>query len=330
MPDKDASARTVSAPRPGGLAFWRALSPEMRGICLMCFSTLCFSTMHVLIRHTSLTTELHSFQIAFFRNVFGVIVFLPVLLSQGTAFLRTERLGLHAFRSLFNIAAMLMFFYALSITEVGHVTALGFSAPIFAAVLSVAVLGERFRLRRWTAIGIGLIGMLVIVRPGIIPLEQGPLLVLASAFMWAVVLTIIKIMSRTESSLTIVAYMNIFLALYALGPAIWVWVWPVWQGWALMVAIAIFGTVAQITISQALKETEQTLIMPFDFLRLIWVAIMGYLAFGEVPDTFVWIGGAIIFASGLYLAWRERAVRRRRGTPAAPTVPEPPRTTPYP
>ncbi|MEM7059574.1 MAG: DMT family transporter [Pseudomonadota bacterium] len=289
---------------------WRNQSPEIRGIIFMCISTLCFSVMHVIIRYTSVNTDLHSYQIAFFRNVFGFFVFLPLLVTQGAGFLKTQRLGLHAFRSLFNIGAMLIFFYALSITEVAHVTALGFSAPIFAAVLSVVFLGERFRARRWLAIGFGILGMLVIARPGYIPIELGTVLVIVSAFFWAIVLTIIKVMSRTESSLTIVAYMNIFLAIYALGPAIWVWVWPTWEGWLLMIAIAIAGTCAQICVSQSLKEAEQTLVMPFDFLRLIWVAIIGYWVFGEIPDEFIWAGGAIIFASGVYLAYRERAVRR--------------------
>ena len=289
---------------------WQKQSPEMRGILLMCVSTFCFAVMHVFIRYTSVNTDLHSFQIAFFRNVFGFFVFLPLIVSQGVGFLQTKRLGMHAFRSLFNIGAMLMFFYALSITEVAHVTALGFSAPIFAAVLSVVFLGERFRARRWLAIGFGVLGMLVIVRPGYIPIELGTILVIASALCWAIVLTIIKVMSRTETSLTIVAYMNIFLALYALGPALYVWVWPGLDGWLLMIAIAIFGTVAQLCVSQSLKETEQTLVMPFDFLRLIWVAIIGFWVFGEIPDRFIWLGGAIIFASGFYLAYRERAVRR--------------------
>ena len=289
---------------------WGKLSPEIRGILFMCISTLCFSIMHVIIRYTSTTTDLHSFQIAFFRNVFGFLVFLPIILSQGTGFLKTQRLGLHGVRSLFNIGAMLMFFYALSITEVAHVTALGFSAPIFAGILSVIFLGERFRARRWMAIGFGVIGMLVIVRPGLIPVGLGPILVICSAFLWAVVLTIIKVMSRTESSLTIVAYMNIFLAIYAFGPAVYVWTWPTMEGWLLMATIAVFGTLAQISISQSLRDTEQTLVMPFDFLRLIWVAIIGFWVFGEVPDKFIWAGGAIIFASGVYLAYRERQVRR--------------------
>ena len=290
--------------------YWKALTPEIRGILLMCLSTACFAVMHTIIRYASTNTDLHSFQLAFFRNVFGFLIFVPILLTSGAGFLKTKRLGFHAVRSLFNIAAMLCFFYALSITELAHVTALGFSAPIFAGILSVFVLGERFRLRRWIAVLCGFVGMLVIVRPGIIPLGLGPLLVIISTLMWATVLTMIKIMSKTESSLTIVAYMNIFLALYALGPALWVWVWPSWEGWGLMVAIALFGTVAQICVSSALHETDQTVIMPFDFLRLIWVAFLGFVIFGEIPDKFIWIGGAIICASGVYMAYRERQAKQ--------------------
>ena len=292
--------------------YWKALSPEMRGILLMVVSTACFATTHTIIRYASTHTEVHSFQLAFFRNVFGFLIFVPILLTQGAGFLKTNRLGLHGLRSLFNIGAMLCFFYALSITELAHVTALGFSAPIFAGILSVVVLGERFRARRWIAVACGFVGMLVIVRPGIIPLGLGPILVIISTLLWATVLTMIKIMSRTESSLTIVAYMNIFLAIYALGPALWVWTWPTAMGWGLMVAIALFGTVAQICVSAALHETDQTVIMPFDFLRLIWVAILGFAAFGEIPDKFIWIGGAIICASGVYMAYRERQSSKAR------------------
>ena len=288
--------------------FWRAAGPELRGILLMCVSTLGFAVMHTLIRYAS--AELHPIQIAFFRNVFGFLVFLPVLAQGGIGFLRTKRIGLHAFRGLLNIGAMLMFFYALSIVEVARATALAFSAPIFAGILSVVFLGERFRMHRWGAIVAGFVGMLAILRPGLIPLELGPVLVVVSSLVWATVMIIIKVMSRTESSLAIVAYMNIFLAVYSVVPAIFVWQWPSVEGWALMAAIGITGTLGQLGLSQALAETDPTVVMPFDFLRLIWVAGLGFWIFGEIPDLFVWIGGTIIFASGFYLAWRENSTRR--------------------
>ncbi len=275
---------------------------------MMCISTLGFAVMHIIIRHAS--NELHPMLIAFFRNFFGVIVFLPILMTHGVGFLKTERLALHGIRGVLNIAAMFMFFYALSLIDVAHITALAFSAPIFAGALSVIVLGEKFHLRRWVAIGVGFVGVLVILRPGFIPIDLGSMLVLGAAVLWAVVMIIIKVMSRTESSMTIVAYMNIFLAIYSVGPAIWFWQWPSLEGWLLMVAVGVCGTLAQMALSQSLKETEPTLVMPFDFLRLIWVTILGAWIFGELPDKFVWIGGTIVFAAGLYLAYRENQHRK--------------------
>lgn len=289
---------------------WRGAGPEMRGIILMCSATFGFAIMHVLIRHAS--AELHPVQIAFFRNFFGFLCFLPLLMRSGVGFLRTGRLGLHAIRGVLNIGAMFMFFYALSVVEVARVTALAFSAPVFAGILSVVFMGERFRWHRWGAILAGFAGMLIVLRPGVIPLELGPVLVIGSSFLWAICMIIIKAMSRTESSLTIVAYMNIFLALFSVVPAIWVWDWPTAMGWWLMVAIGLTGTFGQLGLSQALAETDPTVVMPFDFLRLIWVSALGFWFFGEVPDLYVWIGGAVIFAAGFYLAWREGAKRRDR------------------
>ncbi len=293
----------------GYAAAWTQLSPELRGIILMCLSSTGFALMHVMIRHA--TTEIHAMQIAFFRNFLGFIVFLPIIMTRGAGFLRTKRLRLHGLRGIVNIGAMLMFFYALSIAPVAHVTALGFSAPIFAGILSVLFLGERIRLRRWSAIFFGFIGVIVILRPGAIPIDLGSVLVLSSAFLWAVTLMIIKVMSRTESSLTIAAYMNIFLSVLSLGPAIWFWTWPSAEGWMWLALIAVTGTLAQIAVSQSLKEAEPTAVMPYDFLRLVWVAILGAWIFGEIPDVWTWVGAAIVFVSGCYLAYRESVARKR-------------------
>ncbi|MEM9062689.1 MAG: DMT family transporter [Pseudomonadota bacterium] len=289
-------------------ALWLRTSPELRGIILMSLSTVGFALMHTAIRYASF--EMSPFQIAFFRNAFGIVIFAPIIIRNGVGFMRTKRLGAHAGRSVLNICAMFLYFNALAVTEVAHVTALSFSAPIFASILAVIVLGERFRIRRWLAIAIGFLGMLLIIRPGYIPIEAGPVMVILSTMFWAVVLTITKILSRTESSLTIVAYMNIFLALYSLPPALWFWTWPTVEGWLVLILIGITGTIAQLCVTQSLRETEPTVVMPFDFLKLIWATLLGLWVFGEVPDSFVWIGGSVIFASSLYLAWREAQLRK--------------------
>ena len=270
----------------------------------MCLSTVAFSIMHGLVRFVS--EVLPPFQIAFFRNVFGLAFLLPLLMRSRFAILRTKQIGLHALRGVINMAAMLMFFTALSISPIAKVTALGFTAPIFMAILAVLVLGERFRIYRWSAIFLGFIGMLIILRPGLVAIDTGALLVTGSAALWAVAMIIIKIQSRTESSLTIVAYMGIFLGVFSIAPALWVWQPFGLKTLGLMVLIGLFGSIAQMAISQSLKETDPTALMPFDFLKLIWTAMIGAWFFAEIPDIYTWIGATVIFLSGLFIAFRER------------------------
>ena len=295
-------------------AFWAAQTGVTRGIVLMLLSTLGFSSMHVMIRH--LSGALDPIQIAFFRNFFGLVVFLPWFLRHGLAPLRTHQFKLHALRAGLNVCAMFAYFSALGMTPLARVTALGFTAPLFAALLSVFVLGEVFRLRRWTATLCGFLGTLVILRPGFAEIDLGSLLTLVSALLWACTLIVIKVLTRTDSAITITSYMNILLTLLSLGPALLVWRTPEGAQWFWLLAIGVIGTLAQVAITQSLKEADTGVVMPFDFLKLIWVAIMGYLFFGETPGLFLWLGGAIVFASATYIAVREsRLARERRGQP---------------
>ncbi len=296
-------------------AWWEDVPPTLRGIIYMSASTVGFAVMHTMIRYVS--AELHPFQIAFFRNFFGILVFVPMLMRHGFEPFKTRRLPLHALRGVLNMVAMFAFFYALSITPIARVTALGFSAPIFTAVLSVVILGERFRLHRWSAILLGFIGTLVILRPGIIPLDLGSFLVLSSALLWGVTMIVIKVLSRTDSAMTITSYMNVLLAVLAFGPALWVWRTPQLETWGWLVAIGICGTLAQVALTQALKAGETTVVLPFDFLKLIWVSILGFWLFGEVADLWTWVGAAIIISSAFYMAHRERIVNRSSPSPSA-------------
>lgn len=308
MPEPDPHPEAPAPARPGLRGRWAAQSPVMRGVALMCLSTVAFACMHVTIREVS--RELEVFQIVFFRNLFGLAFLIPVILGSGLIQMRSRRPGLHALRGLINFGAMLMFFTAVTITPLAKVTALSFTAPIFTAMLSVLVLGERFRLRRWAAIAAGFLGVLLVLRPGLSVVETGALLALFASALWAVAMILIKIMSRTESSVAIVAWMGIYLSLFSLGPAIWVWEDPSPRAWGLLLVIGLAGSLAQVTLSQSLKETDPTAVLPFDFLKLIWTALLAAWLFGEVPDLFTWIGAGVIFASGLYIAYRERSAGR--------------------
>ncbi|MFK7751332.1 MAG: DMT family transporter [Sedimentitalea sp.] len=291
-------------------AQWQGQTPVMRGAVMMVASTVAFAVMHASVRIVS--DELEAFQIAFFRNAFGLLFIFPLLLRGGLAQLKTAQLGLHALRGVVNVVAMLLFFTAVTITPLAKVTALSFTAPIFAAALSVLFLGERFRAPRWAAIGFGFVGMLIVLRPGLAVIEPGAIMALVAAALWSVAMILIKILSRTESSLVIVAWMGIFLCAFSFLPALWVWQWPSLTAWGWLAFVGLTGTLAQITLSQSLKETDPTAVLPFDFLKLIWTSLLAMWLFGEIPDRFTWIGAGVIFASGLFIAHRERRLAQAK------------------
>ncbi len=279
--------------------------------------------MIAMVRHVS--AGIHPFEIAFFRQVFGLAVLTPWLLRYGLAPFRTRRIRLHGLRAAFNLVAMLAYFTAVSLMPLADVMALAFAAPIFTTLLAIPVLGEVVRLRRWVAILFGFIGVLVILRPGITVMQTGSMLVLLSAAVWACALIVIKTLGRTESSLTITIYMSLLMAPFSLIPALFFWQWPDLRQLAWLVAIGAFGTIAQLMLVQSLKEAETQVVMPADFLKLIWAAALGFLLFGEVPDAFTWIGGAMIFASTTYIAWREHRLRKPKAA-VPPVVPPTPGT----
>ncbi len=287
---------------------WAALPNHLRGIVLVLAASVCFATMHAMIRQVA--DQLHPFEITFFRNVLGLIIFLPALYLHGLAPLKTKAWRLLSVRAVLNASAMLSFFYALTISPLAQVTAVWFSAPIFAAILSMIFLGEAFHLRRWMALAAGFFGIFLIIRPGFAEVEFGIMLAFASAMLFGCTMTVVRALGRTESSLTITAYMNIMLAILTLGPALYVWQWPNTALWPHLVAIGITGTCAQYAMAQALKETETNIIAPVTFFQLIWAAAFGYIFFGQVPGRFIWIGAIVIVAATSYMAYRETKLGR--------------------
>lgn len=286
------------------------------GMLMMAIAALAFSVMHTAIKHVG--SDMHAFEIAFFRVFFGFVALAPIFMRQGIAPLRTGKVKLFAWRGVFNGAAMLMFFYGLTITPLATVAALGFTAPIFATLLAMAVLGEVVRLRRLTAIAFGFMGALVILRPGVIDVGLGPMLVLGSSIVWACALMMIKVLTRTESSVTITAYASIFLAPICLVAAIPFWTWPSWEQLGWLFAIGIVGTIAQTAMNQALKLGDASVVLPVDFTKLIWASMLGFMIFAEVPDLWTWVGGLMIFGSATYIGVRESRLKKQAVIPNDP------------
>jgi drug/metabolite transporter (DMT)-like permease len=300
-------ARARAAPLYGTIA---ALPPVARGCLLMLLSTVMFAAMHTAIRHA--TQHLPAVEVAFLRNVLGLVVILPLLVRHGPSLFYTRKLGLHVLRAVLNVVAMLTFFIGLSLTPLARATALSFTAPLFTALLSALLLGEVFRWRRWTAIVCGFIGTLVILRPGLQALDTGALLVIGSSLVWSLAVIDIKVLGRTESSITITAYVTVLMIPMTLVPAVVVWQAPPPELWGWLLFIGVIGTLGQIVVTEAFKLADMTVVMPLDFLKLIWATAFGIILFGEVPDLLTYIGAAIVFASSFYIAWREAKVRKER------------------
>ena len=280
----------------------------------MVASTVAFAAMHAGVRYLSIEQHLHPFEIAFFRNFFGFLVLAPWFVQKGFAPLRTQKFGLHTVRALINLVAMLLFFVALSLTPLAKVQALGFTAPLFATLLALLMLGEKVFLWRWGALIVGFIGALIIVRPGLQAIDVGSLLVLSSAAIWAGAIIIIKILSRTDSSVTITAYMVLLMTPLSLIPAVFYWQWPDFEQWLWLVFVGVSGTLAQLGLAQAFRVAEATAVLPLDFMKLAWGAAIGYFLFAEVPDAGVWIGGATIFAAATYIVYRESQTKTKPAT----------------
>lgn len=275
-----------------------------RGIGFMCVSAFASSSMNGLIRLA--TVEIHPFEVAFFRNLFGLVVLLPVLLRNGLIrTLSTRRLPLHALRGCFNTGAMLLFFYALLTTPLAEVAALSFTAPLFATLMAMIVLKERVGLQRWTGLGVGFIGALVVIQPGVGTVQFGALLILASSAMWACAMICIKLLGRTESSLTTTTYAGLFMTPATSLCAVFFWTWP--DPWMLLLLLAIggCGSIGQMSIAQAFRDAEVSLVVPFDFTKLIWASLIGYWFFAEVPKLMTLVGGTIIITAVSFIAYRE-------------------------
>lgn len=277
---------------------------SLRGLLWMFLSTIGFSISHLIVRYVS--PEIHSFQSVFFRSVFGFVVISPWLFRHGFSFLRTNQIRLHLLRSCISLTSLVCFYYALTVIPLAKATALGFVAPVLVTLFATIILKEPAKPLQWIAMLFGFIGMLIIIRPGIIALDFGTIIMLISTVIFSCNLLVIKILGRSDNSIVITSYVSILLIPLSLPFAVSVWMWPNIEQFLLLATMGIFNAISLILFTQAMKEAQTSVIIPLDFLRLIWMALLAYLIFGEVPDIFIWVGGAIIFAAAASIALVER------------------------
>ncbi|NQV57051.1 MAG: DMT family transporter [Rhodospirillales bacterium] len=293
------------------------LSANLRGIILMVLATMLLTSMSTMVRHVA--ENLHPFEVAFMRNFIGLFMLAPILFREGLAPLKTNKLGLMAVRGVFNAAAMMCYFLALGLMPLAELSALSFTVPLFVALLAVPFLGERLGPRRIASLVIGFSGAVIILRPGFETVGVGAALAVGSSASWAIAVIAIKRMSATDSPVTITIYGMLFLALFTLIPALFFWRWPTLDEWAWLIAIAALGTAGQLLFAHSMKSADASLVMPFDFTKLIWASAFGIIFFAEIPTVWTFVGGAVIFGGATYISYREgRAAKALQGKAAGP------------
>ncbi|HEY7688549.1 MAG TPA: DMT family transporter [Dongiaceae bacterium] len=312
------------------LAHFHAIPRPMQAAIFMVGAALLFAALSATIRF--LSGDLHTFEVTFFRNFAGLLFMLPWLFRSGFSGLRTGRLALYTWRSFLSLVSMLCGFTSLTLLPFDKAIALSFTVPLFATAGAALFLGEDVRARRWTATIIGFIGVLIILHPGFGEASLlsgggraalGVGLSLFSALISAVITLIVKDLARTEPSDAIVTYMVLLLTPMSLIPAIPYWEWPPLELWLWIVIMGAFGSFGHMCFIRAFANADASAVMPYDYTRMIFAAIIGYFAFDEAPDIWTWVGAIVIAGAAIYIARRETIRRQSAATTAAAAAGEP-------
>jgi S-adenosylmethionine uptake transporter len=282
----------------------------VKGVLWMLVSAAALAGLTGVVRHMS--AGLPPFEIAFFRSFFGLLILAPWLMRSGLGVLRTKRLGLYTMRCALGAATMLMWFTAISMVPLADAVALGFTSPLFVILGAALFLGEVVRGRRLGATLCGFAGALIILRPGGGVLDPGAVLVLLSAVTLAGANLSVKELSRTEPVQAIVTYMVIFMVPLTFIPALLVWQTPTPAQLVELIGLAAVATLGNYAMTRAVAVADASAVMPYDYARLPFVALIGFFVFGETSDTATWIGAGVIAVASLYLAHHESKAEQRR------------------
>ncbi|MDU6140114.1 DMT family transporter, partial [Bradyrhizobium sp.] len=269
-----------------------------RGIALILLSTVFLGTSDVTAKYLSKT--LPAIEITWIRFTVFALIMVPAMIPGSPLFaMRTERLPFQLLRGVALLGSSIFFITGLGYLPIAEASATGFVAPLFVTALSIIFLGEK----------VGLCGVLIILRPGTGAFHLAALFPIASAFSWACTLIMTRIMSGREHAITIMTYSSIagLCLLSAMVP--FVWITPSWQDIGFGVLVGVASTMGQWIVVLAFRYADASVLAPFSYTQLLWVSLLGFFVFGEVPSIWTVVGAAFIVSSGLYTAHRER-VRR--------------------
>ena len=265
--------------------------------------------MDALIRSAQYDSNVYT--IGFLRFFFGLLIIFPYLVKKKFTTYRTKNLKFYFIRGLLNLPFMILGFSALMYVPFEQFKAIFFLSPIIVVLLSFLIFREKIYMFRITALVIGFIGMLIIIRPGFIDVNIGTFMIMSSLIFWSFIIILSKFISKDDSPITMVTYQYTFMTIFALPLAIYFWEMPSIDSLIYIFMAAVSGTILHLSLALSYKYADLSVTQPIWFSGLIFASIIGYFAFNESPDTWTWIGGIIVFSSVLIITYNEKSREKR-------------------
>ena len=282
-------------------------------VLLMLGAGFSSSLLHLGVRYVG--PELPTIEIVFLRAIFTLIATAPFVFRPGKVAWRTNNLSLQVLRGVVGVGSMWMWYYALANMPLADAGVLSFTTPIFITIGAALYFREPVGLVRGGAVVIGLIGAVVVLKPGVEVVSLAAIAAVVSSILWALSLLMAKQLSHYDSTITISFYQPLLVAPIAAVATIPVWVMPSGPVWLALVAMGIVAAIGNYAFVQALRMTDASTLMPADYMRLLWMVMWGFFVFGEIPGWSTWLGAALIVGSTFYVTWREsRVAPKRRAT----------------
>ena len=249
--------------------------------------------------------ELNVFTTGFLRFFFGFLIIIPYILKTKFKVFNTSNLKIHILRSALNLPAMLLGFAALAILPLEKITAIHFVVPLLVTILAVIFLKEKIYLYRSLALIIGFLGVLIILRPGIVDISIGIYMALTSSLIWSVVIILTKKVSKYDSAITILSHQYLYMSLFSFPLVIYFWDQPNLKTIIFILCAAMSGTILHISLNHAYKLVDVSMTQPFSFLGLVVSSLIGYFVFSDKPDLYTWFGASVIFCGVILISYRE-------------------------
>ena len=284
------------------------MNNNIKAVLLATVASFCAVLMAVFLKLAQ--NDINVFTAGFLRFFFGLIVIFPFIIKSNFNIYKTNNLKFHLIRSMINVPMMILGFAALMYIPLEQIKAIGFLSPILVVILSVLILKEKIYIIRILALIIGFVGVLIILRPGIIEINIGAYMVLFSGLLWSTVIIITKFMSKEDSPMTILTYQYTFVTIFTLPLALIYWTNPTLNSFYYILLAAIVGTVLHLCINNSYRLADLSVIQPVWFTQLIFASVFGFSIFGEIPDGWTWAGGILVFTSVLIITYRENYLKK--------------------